>query len=182
MNSKYLGIIIGVSALLNAFLGGLTLSHILPREHIPFAKGPPSPPAMEDMMLNMIENHAKNLSETGRSTVDEIVRNSRENIHPSPENDPRSLFEEIHAAMMAEDFDKTKIEKLHKTINTAELKQKEAIGAMMVKIASSLSKEDRILFFKNLFPSPPPKDHQGKENHPDEPYHHERPQEGFPDE
>ena len=85
----------------------------------------------------------------------------------NPIVDKRILFEDIQATMTAPTFDKVKMEKLHKEMNSSESKFKESIGQMMIEIASALSNEDRILFFKELFPHPPmDKDmHEGGQPH-----------------
>jgi Spy/CpxP family protein refolding chaperone len=178
MNNKHLGIIVGISVLLNAFLGGLVLSNFLPRDHVPFARDHKGgPPPMEEMMLNMIIDQSGKLSEDGHHKVEKIAGKYREIILQAKQNDPHQIFSEIHATMMAENFDKTKAEQLHKKINTAESKLKESIGNMMIEIAGSLSKEDRLLFFKDILAPHPPDFHGDKDRHGEGP-----PPEDYPDE
>lgn len=157
MNNKYITIALGISILVNAFLCGFALSHHIDKEHLPFMGGDHrGPPPMEDMILHMVKSQSEKLSPEGRKTVMSIADKYQTIIRKSDMSHMEHIFTDIQKAMTADTFDKAKVESLHKQLNLTEINMKDAIGNMMVDIASHLSNSDRVAFFTDLFPPPPP--------------------------
>ena len=152
MNNKYVGFILGVSIILNAFLIGLNAKHLVPRGHDGFSQRGGMPPPMEEMILNKVRGQATRLSPEGQKKVEEVAEKYAPMIRPSEKSAMPHIFDEIHEVMTAKTFDKAKLKKLHQDINSADLKSKQSVGQMMEEIASSLSDADRIQFFEGMFP------------------------------
>lgn len=167
MKRDHLVFIFIASLMFNAFLGGLLLSGRIGNDPMPFPKmgkddmGPPK----EDMIFKRLTERAEKLSPDGQKKVVAIVEKYEKAADKNGMNDKRHFFDDIQATMTAPNFDKAKIEKIHKELNSSESKFKESIGQMMIEIASGLSNEDRIQFFQELFPQHPPMD---KDRHDDD--------------
>lgn len=169
MNTKHIIIALGVSVLLNAFLGGFVLSHHAGKHTSPFmhdSKDHRPPPPMENMMFHVVKSQSKKLSADGQKTVVKIADKYQTSLKENDMEKMEDIFADIRKTMTADVFDKKKVENLHKQLNSTEMRVKNAIGDMMIDIASHLSKEDRISFFTDLFPPPPP---QGKWDGPPPP-------------
>lgn len=154
---KYIGIALGASVLLNAFMGGFLISKSM-GGHSPPAFGHPrmgenGPPRPDDMMLRQLKEKAHSLSSSGEKKVLDILK---EYEHSRPEHsihtEKEKVFSDIHTTLLAETFDAKKLEMLHKQITIQDNRFKSSIGDIVVKIASSLSKEDRQTFFKDIGP------------------------------
>ena len=152
MKTKYLVVLLLLSVLANAFLGGMMLSDHLHRGGM----GKDGRPPMGGMIFDRLIDQSEKISPEGRTTVAEITSKYQAVADKNGEGDKHQLFEEIQKIMTAPKFDKQKMEDIHLKLNSGEAKFKESIGRMMIEIASSLSDEDRILFFKELFPPRPP--------------------------
>lgn len=178
MKTKYIVIAFLVSLLLNAFLGGMMLSNHIHRDQMPFFKErmrkDGGPQRKEDMIFQRVTEQSEKLSAEGQKKVGEIVGKYHKKDDIKGPEDKHKLFDEIQATMTAPKFDKAKMEKIHQTLNADENKDREAVGRMMIEIASTLSDEDRIQFFQGLFPQHPQmegkRDRHGPDDHgPDEP-------------
>ena len=171
MNNKYIGIALGVSILINAFLCGFLLSRHMDKNQIPFINGHHGPPPMENMMLHIVKSQSEKLSQDGQKTVQTITDKYQKIISKPDMDKMEPIFTDIQKAMTADTFDSAKVEKLHKQLNTTELESKTAIGNMMTEIASKLSKSDRIAFFTDLFPPRPNGGHPNDKPHGPPPDH-----------
>lgn len=173
MTTKHLVYFLVASLMVNAFLGGMMLSRCVDRGNFPFPKmgkdfnkGDMGPPR-EDMFFQRMTEQGEKLSPEGQKQVGVIVDKYKKAADKNGMDDKHKLFDEIHATMTAPVFDKAKIEKLHEQLNSGEDKFKDSVGKMMIEIASTLSTEDRINFFEELFPPHPPMDKNGDDHRDD---------------
>jgi hypothetical protein len=148
----HIGIIIGISILMNAFLAGFVLSDQITRHrnsrHGDFEHHRPP----EFMFLSMLEEKSHTLSQDGEKTVLAILEKNKANLQMDKMEKVHELFDKLQDVLLAEQLDQKKLKALHNELIKTEFGFKEALGNMMTEIAISISKEDRVKFFKDLGP------------------------------
>ena len=113
--------------------------------------GPP-----EEMFFSHIAKEAHHLSPGGEKAVTAILEKYRSSVlgkEPDKDSDaPDADFKKIYDIVTADHVDIAALKKAHEDLNLRETRMKTTIGNVVVDIASTLSKEDRVVLFKGLIP------------------------------
>lgn len=167
---KKIAILLGISVLANAFLGGFIISQGVKQSFGPFYNfgkdggGPRTPNPM--MLLEDMTARIQTLSPEGKDKATAILNKfKRENLL-NRLMDNRSLFEEGHNILTADKLDRNKLEEIHKKMAAQGLRIRSSITGMITELATTLSDEDRIKLFKDIIPKAPNK---GNPNQPPPP-------------
>ncbi|MFA7275438.1 MAG: periplasmic heavy metal sensor [Pseudobdellovibrionaceae bacterium] len=155
MNKTY-GVILVVSLMLNAFLIGKSLpDHMGPPmrggpQEMEHPEGPP-----EAFFFGEVARKSRTLSNDGQAKIKAILAQYQTQDGASFAQTEK-LFDEAHAALLADPFEPEKLAAIHQRIGEADVAAKKQIGDMMLAIAAALSKEDRLAFFKDMGPGHKP--------------------------
>lgn len=165
-NKNYLLII---SLLLNAFLGGYLISHLICRPHGGPMMGAHGGP-------NEFMRHAlKELSPESRTKV-EAVLDKYKPKHSGPEKMGKHI-DEMRSILTSPKFDKTKFEAVENNLHADERGMHDNISTMVQEIVKTLNDEERIKFFAKAFPPAPDMGHPPEDgDHGDDaPHGHDHP-------
>lgn len=147
-----------ISLLVNAFLGGFLISHIMGHGHFPPMMGHGGPGEFMHRALS-------ELSPESRPKVEAILAK-----YKPDEFGPQKMgkhIEEMRKILTAPTFDRSAFEAAEKRMHAEEADMHKNISAMVGEIAKTLNDEERAKFFEKAFPPPPdmgrpPMDGHGK--------------------
>lgn len=150
------------SLMLNAFLGGYLLSTTM-REHYFMSPPPPPPPHSP---FDKMDRAISKLDIKYKEQIEEILKNKQENMHSHMEFMHQNIGK-IKSVLTAENFDIDSLNKIKADMDTKDNAVKDDIFKIAVSISEILPKEERILFFNDLFNEDIP--FGGRHNHPPPP-------------